>query len=75
MLRRSGVYVINEPDPENGTTENGGPDHVILNKMEEEGPEPKPEELTLGNTDTLPVETSTPIKPKRQKEKLPSVYK
>lgn len=73
-MRRSGVYIVNEPKPDDTevlTTGNGSPDHVYLNKME--GDDIKD---TLNEDDeVLPVETSTPKKTKEKKKRLPSVYR
>lgn len=84
MLRRSGVYIVNEPQLPDDTAEEeedsktGGKsnDEKKLN-MEEEGNAKNGEEMA-GNTDTLPIDTSTPIpetKPKKQKQRVPSVYR
>ena len=73
-MRRSGVYIVNEPKPDDTealTTGNGSPDHVYLNKME--GDDIKD---TLNEDDeVLHVETSTPKKTKEKKKRLPSVYR
>lgn len=84
MLRRSGVYIVNEPqlpddtaeEEEDSKIEGKSNDEKKLN-MEEEGNAKNGEEMA-GNTDTLPIDTSTPIpetKPKKQKQRVPSVYR
>ncbi|XP_076070404.1 proton channel OtopLc-like isoform X1 [Mytilus galloprovincialis] len=73
-MRRSGVYIVNEPKQEDSealTAGNGSPDHVFLNKMEE-GDDVQ---NVLTEEETLPAETSTPKKKKEKKRRLPSVYR
>lgn len=79
MLRRSGVYIVNEPqrvdDIEEGKTTGEDSESETKTNMEEEG---KAVDDTAGNTDTLPVDTSTPIhepKPKKKKQRVPPVYR
>lgn len=75
-MRRSGVYIVNEPADDPPSTENGGPDHVYLNKMSEEGDNGLGAEM-MNDTVGLPVEASTPTpkKSRRKRIKLPSVYR
>jgi len=75
-MRRSGVYIVNEPQQDPPSTENGGPDrHVYLNKMTEEGDNGMGEEM-MNDSVGLPLEASTPA-PKKVKRRLllPSVYR
>ena len=72
-MRRSGVYIVNEPKQEDSealTTGNGSPDHVYLNKMDGEEVQD-----TLNEGEVLPVDESTPKKKKEKKKRLPSVYR
>lgn len=84
MLRRSGVYIVNEPQLPDDTAEEEE-DSQIEGKSNdekkfnmEEGGNAKNGEEMAGNTDTLPIDSSTPIpetKPKKQKQRVPSVYR
>lgn len=79
MLRRSGVYIVNEPK-DLDTTENGGPDHVYLNKMSEEGENGVATEMaTEPEMIGVPVEVPPPAEPlpeqKRQKKTISTVYR
>jgi hypothetical protein len=82
MLRRSGVYIVNEPQhaddiPEGDKTTGSISESETKLNMEEEGGAKTQDDMT-GNTDTLPVDTSTPLpgaKPKKQKQRVPSVYR
>lgn len=74
-MRRSGVYIVNEPKQEDSqalTTGNGSPDHVFLNKMDGEDVNDVLNEDE--ETTTLPVVEST-SKKKEKKTRLPSVYR
>ncbi|XP_033743719.1 proton channel OtopLc-like isoform X1 [Pecten maximus] len=73
-MRRSGVYIVNEPAEDPPSAENGGPDHVYLNKMSEEGENGMGEEM-MNDTVGLPVEASTPTPKKSKRIRLPSVYR
>lgn len=73
-MRRSGVYIVNEPKQDDSqalTTGNGNSDHVYLNKMEGEDIK----DVLKEDEEVLPVETSTPKKKKEKKNRLPSVYR
>ena len=85
MLRRSGVYIVNEPQQPDDKADEEEEESVIEGKsnseskvnMEEEGNAKTPDDMT-GNTDTLPIDTSTPLpetKPKKQKSSVPTVYR
>lgn len=74
-MRRSGVYIVNEPKQEDSqalTAENGSSDHVFLNKMDAEDVNDVLNEEE--DTATLPA-VETPPEKKSKPKRLPSVYR
>lgn len=71
------MYVVNEPtDQEDGSPENGGPNHEFLNKMSDDTENVIGDD-TLNDTVGVPMEASTPAKAKKKRQRIfiPSVYR
>lgn len=77
-MRRSGVYIVNEPEDEENK-ENGGPKHIFINRMSDENEKEAPLE-TPPQTPDVPVEIEPQPQPQSsdpilKPEKVPSVYR